>query len=133
MNRCIGVWLTILALASCRSYEYKSRVSDQGGLVPPDQFARYGAEQAEAVAIAREYGRADQGNSADALARQADAAIAYARTLPDVADVGADPLGHRLTIRFKSGWQLAVAPIDDGKSGAETTGLRTPAGAAAKP
>jgi hypothetical protein len=133
MNRRIGVWLTILALASCRSYDYKSRVSDQGGLVPPDQFARYGAEQAAAVAIAREYGRAEQGNSPDALARQADAAMAYARTLPDVADVGADPLGRRLTIRFKSGWRLAVAPIDDGKSGAETAGLRTPAGAAAKP
>jgi len=133
MNRRIGVWLTILALASCRSYDYKSRVSDQGGLVPPDQFARYGAEQAEAVAIAREYGRADQGNSPDALARQADAAMAYARTLPGVADVGADPLGRRLTIRFKSGWRLAVAPIDDGKSGAETAGLRPPAGAAATP
>ena len=133
MNRRIGVWLTVLALASCRSYDYKSRVSAQGGLVPPDQFARYGAEQAQAVAIAREYGRAEQGNSPDALARQADAAIAYARTLPDVADVGADPLGHRVTIRFKSGWRLAVAPIADGKRGAETAGLPTRAGAATTP
>jgi hypothetical protein len=133
MNRRIGVWLTVLALASCRNYDYKSRAFDQAGLVPPDQFARYGTEQAEAVAIAREYGRADQGNSPEALAKQAEAAIAYARTLPDVADVGADPQGRRLTIRFKSGWRLAVAPINDGKSGAETLGLRTPAGAAAKP
>ncbi len=126
MNRRIGVWLTILALASCRSYDYQSRVSDQSGLVPPDQFARYGAEQAEAVAIAREYGRAEQGNNPDALTRQADAAIAYARTLPDVADVGADPLGHRVTIRFKSGWRLAVAPINDGKSGAQTAAAAQP-------
>lgn len=120
MNRRIGLSLMVLVLASCRSYDYKSRLTSQTGLVPPDQFARYGTEQAEAVAIAREFGRADQGESPAALARQADAAMAYARTLPDVADVTADPLGHRVTIRFRSGWRLAVPPIEDGKSGAET-------------
>ena len=115
MNRRVGVWLALLALVSCRSYDYKSRLTAQGGLVPPDQFARYGKEQAEAVAIAREYGRADQGDTPEALARQADAAIAYARTLPDVADISADPLGYRLTVRFKSGWRVGVPPIEDGK------------------
>ena len=132
MNRRIGVWLVVLALASCRSYDYKSKLVDQDGLIPPDQFARYGTEQAEAVAIAREFGRADQGNTPEALARQAQTAIAYARTLPDVADIGADPLGHRLTIRFKSGWRLGVAPIEDGKSGAETPGVRAQPGGPAK-
>ena len=131
MNRRIGVWLALLALASCRSYDYKSRLTAQGGLVPPDQFARYGKEQAEAVAIGREYGKADQGNAPEALARQADAAIAYARTLPDVADISADPMGYRLTVRFKSGWRVGVAPIEDGKSGAETPGV-APTTAAAK-
>jgi hypothetical protein len=123
MNRRVGIWLALLALVSCRSYDYKSRLTAQGGLVPPDQFARYGKEQAEAVAIAREYGRADQGDTPEALVRQADAAIAYARTLPDVADVSADPLGYRLTVRFKSGWRVGVLPIEDGKSGAETPGV----------
>jgi len=129
MNRRVGVWLALLALVSCRSYDYKSRLTAQGGLVPPDQFARYGKEQAEAVAIAREYGRADQGDTPEALVRQADAAIAYARTLPDVADISADPLGYRLTVRFKSGWRVGVPPIEDGKSGAETPGIgpKTPA------
>src|SRR6266576_688672 len=100
MNRRVGIWLALLAVVSCRSYDYKSRLTAQGGLVPPDQFARYGKEQAEEVAIAREYGRADQGDTPEALVRQANAAIAYARTLPDVADVSADPLGYRLTVRF---------------------------------
>jgi hypothetical protein len=134
MHRRTGLWLALFALASCRDYDYKSKLTDQHGLVPPDQFARYGREQAEAVAIAREFGRADQGNTPEALARQADAAIAYARTLPDVADIGADPLGHRLTIRFKSGWRLGVSPIADGKSGAETPGIGAQAAAGnAKP
>jgi hypothetical protein len=123
MNRRMVVWLALLALVSCRSYDYKSRLTAQGGLVPPDQFARYGKEQAEAVAIAREYGRADQGNTPEALVRQADAAIAYAHTLPDVADISADPLGYRLTVRFKSGWRVGVPPIEDGKTGAETPGI----------
>jgi hypothetical protein len=129
MNRRIGMWLAVLALGACRSYDYESKLTNQHGLVPPDQYARYGTEQAEAVAIAREFGRADQGDSPEALTRQAEAAIAYARTLPEVADIGADPLGHRLTIRFKSGWRLGIPPIEDGKSGAETPGVRARAGA----
>jgi hypothetical protein len=132
MNRRFGMWLVVLALASCRSYDYEDKLTVQDGLVPPDQFARYGTEQAEAVAIAREYGRAKQGRSPEALARQAEAAMVYARTLPDVADINADPLGHRLTIRFKSGWRLGVPPIEDGKTGAETLGAK-PAAKAPKP
>jgi hypothetical protein len=124
--------LSVVVLASCRSYQYESKLTDQDGQVPPDQFARYGADQAEAVAIAREYGRAAQGESPAALTKQAAAAMAYARTLPGVADVSADPLGHRLTIRFKSGWRLGVPPIEDGKSGAETPGI-TSQPATAKP
>jgi len=129
MNRRIRLGLVVLTLASCRNYDYASKVTDQDGLTPPDQFARYGTEQAEAVAIGREFGRATQGEGADALARQAETAIAYAKTLPDVADIDADPLGHRLTVRFKSGWRVGVAPIDDGKSGSETPGIK-PASAA---
>jgi hypothetical protein len=118
-----GFLLLPLLLASCRSYDYYSRLTSQRGLLPADQFARYGREQAEAVAISREFGKAYQGNTPDALAKQAQAAISYARTLPDVMDITPDPLGNRLTIRFKSGWREAVNPVDDGKRGSDTPGL----------
>lgn len=123
-----GFLLLLLPLVSCRSYDYYSRLSSQRGLTPPDQFARYGREQAEAVAIAREFGRAYQGNTPEAFTKQAQAAVRYAKTLPDVVDVTPDPLGNRLTIRFKSGWREAVNPVDDGKKGSDTPGLaRAPA------
>ena len=128
----LGTCLALLAVVSCRSYQYETHMTDQDGLVPPDQFARYGKEQAEAVAIGREYGHAAQGDAPDALARQAEAAIAYARTLPDVANIGADPQGRRLTISFKSGWRVGVPPIEDGKRGSETPGLARPGAPAAK-
>jgi hypothetical protein len=118
-----GILLAVLALVSCRTYDLGKRLSNESGLVPADQFARYGREQAEAVAISREFARASHGNSPEALRRQADSAVAYARTLPEVADVTADPLGYRLTITFKSGWRMAVNPLSDGKRGAETPGL----------
>ena len=113
----------LLPLVSCRSYDYYSRLTSQRGLTPPDQFARYGREQAEAVAIAREFGKAYQGNTPEGFAKQAQAAVRYAKTLPDVVEVTPDPLGNRLTIRFKSGWREAVNPIDDGKRGSDTPGL----------
>jgi hypothetical protein len=114
--------ILLAALTSCRDYDLHSRLTHQGGLVPADQFARYGREQAEEMAIARELGAAIKGSS--------DAASGYARTIPDVADVQADPPGYRLTLRFKSGWRTMVIPIEDGKRGAETVGQ--PAGAGAK-
>ena len=127
MNRCCGVLALLLTVSSCRSYDLSSRLTRQDGLTPPDQFARYGREQAEAVAIGREFARAKQGDSPANLTRQADAAMRYARSLPDVTNVTADPLGLRLTIQFKSGWREAVNPIDDGKSGPETPGVPTTA------
>jgi hypothetical protein len=125
-----GVVLLVVTLASCRGYDLDSRLVDQDGLMPADQYARYGREQAQEIAIAREFGHARQGSSSDQLGKQADAAVSYARTLPDVADVKADPRGLLLTIRFKSGWRTMVTPVNDGKRGAETVGL--PAGAGGK-
>jgi hypothetical protein len=124
--------LMVMTIASCRTYDLEKRLTNESGLVPPDQFARYGREQAEAVAISREFGRAAHGNSPEALQQQADSAVAYARTLPDVTDVSADPLGYRLTITFKSGWRVAVNPLSDGKRGAETPGLAAAPGAPEK-
>jgi len=80
------------------------------------------------VAIGRELAAAHQGESPDALSRQAATAATYAKTLPDVVDVTPDPAGHRLTVRFKSGWRTAVVPIADGKRGADTPGISAGAG-----
>ena len=113
MIRSSTALLLVLALASCRTYDYHSHISDPGGLVPDDQFARYGREQAQAVAISREFAKAHQGSSPDALRAQAHSAVAYARRQPDVADAVADPLSHRVTVVFKSGWRLGVVPLAD--------------------
>ena len=123
MTRALALLALTLALAGCPTYHEYPKLSDQGGYIDADQYARYGKEQAQAMAIAREYGAARQGDSRADLGRQADSAIAYARTLPDVVDVDADSLGYRLTISFRSGWRTMVLPIDDGKRGPETPNL----------
>jgi hypothetical protein len=130
MKRFLGAAILLAALTSCRDYDFHARLIEEGGLVPVDQFARYGREQAEEMAIARELGAATKRASSKDLNQQAQSVADYARTLPDVADVQADPLGYRLTLRFKSGWRTMVIPIQDGKRGAETVGQ--PAGAGAK-
>ena len=114
--------LLIAVLCSCRDYDLAARLTDQDGLVPADQFARYGREQAGAMAIAREYAQ-----NGDGLA-----ATNYARTQPDVIDARADSLGFRETLRFKSGWLTMVVPVDDGKRGSETAGLPAEPAPAAK-
>jgi hypothetical protein len=113
----------LLTLAACRGYDYQSRIADAEGLIPGDQMARYGREQAQAVAIAREFAAARAGDGAETWAAQADSAVRYARTLPDVASVVADPLSHRVTVRFRSGWIDGIVPLDDGKPARETPGL----------
>jgi hypothetical protein len=113
MIRSSTALLLVMALASCRTYDYYPHVSDHGGLVTGDQFARYGREQAQAVAIARQFAKAQEGSSSNALVAQADSAVAYARRQPDVVDAVADPLSHRVTVTFKSGWRLGVVPLAD--------------------
>jgi hypothetical protein len=113
----------LLALGACRGYDYQERINDSDGLVPGDQMARYGREQAQAVAIARAFAAAGEGESPEALSAQADSAVRYARTLPDVVHAVADPLSHRVTVRFRSGWIDGIVPLDDGTSAAETPNL----------
>lgn len=113
----------LLALSACRGYDYQSRIAGSDGLVPGDQMARYGREQAQAVAIARAFAAARTGDSPDALAAQADSALRYARTLPDVVNAVADPLSHRLTVQFRSGWIDGIVPLADGTPASETPGL----------
>jgi hypothetical protein len=115
MNRGLGLLLAVFLLLSCRDYDYYSRVTGTDGYVAGDQFAKYGREQAQAVAIARKLATSHE--------EGAEAAIAYARSLPDVEDVVADSQGNWLTLRFKSGWRTAVTPLPDGKDPAETPNL----------
>lgn len=108
----------VAGLAACRDYNLKRHVSAQGGLIPADQYARYGREQAIVVAIGREFARPyNSGPEA-----QAEVAMTYARNRfsSDLSEITADPLGHRLVVTFKSGWRTAIVPIADGKTGDET-------------
>jgi hypothetical protein len=111
---------------ACRDYDLRPHLVDDDGLISAERFAGYGREQAQAIAIAREFAQANEGSSPRQLTRQAEAAVKYARTLPDVVDVKADPLGLVLTVQFKSGWRTMVTPLDDGKRGADTPGLPKP-------
>jgi len=110
--------LTVASLGACRDYNFKRHVSNQDGLVPADQYARYGREQAIAVAIGREFARPyNSGPEA-----QVDVAINYARTnfSKDIRDISGDPQSNRIVVTFVSGWRTAIVPIADGKTGADT-------------
>lgn len=123
MTRALVLVALTLAVSACPTYHEYPKLSDQDGLVPADQYARYGAEQAQAMAVAREYGHFHTGDSRTELQAAADSTVVYARTLPDVRSVTPDSLGHRITIEFRSGWRTMVNPIDDGKRGRETANL----------
>jgi hypothetical protein len=113
----------LLPFAACRGYDYQSRISSPDGFIPGDQVARYGREQAQSVAISRAFAATRDDDSPESWAAQADSALRYARTLPDVVNAVADPQSHRLTVQFRSGWIVGIVPLDDGKSAAETPGL----------
>lgn len=113
----------IVAAAGCRPYDLDGTLSDQGGLIPADQFARYGAEQAKAIAIGRALAQWGGGPAPEARAVQVTKAAEYARSLPGVASVVPDTLGYRLTVTFASGWRTAVVPIADGVAPEATPGV----------
>ena len=123
MLRGLGAVALVLLLTGCPTYDRYTPIVDQTGLVPADQFARYGTEQAEAVAIGRALGASYTGPTAAEFATQVTRATEYARTLPNVRDVVADSTGYILTVTFKSGWKKAIVPISDGVPADQTTGL----------
>ena len=125
MGRVLLSALTAAVLAACRTYDNYSTVANQDGLIPPDRFARYGSEQAQAVAIGRALGAWYQGETPEGKARQLEMAMAYAKKLPGVATMVADSLGYRLTVTFKSGWRAGIVPITDGVAPDSTPGLKT--------
>ncbi|HUL69639.1 MAG TPA: hypothetical protein VLT17_05290 [Gemmatimonadales bacterium] len=116
MTRTVAALLLLLALGACRDYDYYRPIASQKGLLPADQFALYGREQAITVAIGRELARPYNSGTGVQIRR----AMEYAQKFPDVVQVEGDSLGYRLTVLFKNGWRTAVVPIADGKRGDET-------------
>ena len=112
-----------MALAACPTYDRYDKLADQKGMLGADQFAAYGPEQAQKIAIGRALGQAYDGRSKADFAAQMGVAVAYAKTMPDVVEVRADTLAYFLTVQFKSGWRAFVLPIADGKAPGDTPGL----------
>jgi hypothetical protein len=117
------VALAALCQVGCRPYENYGPIARQSGLLSADRFARLGREQAELVAIGRSLAAWRMTSDSDGVMEQANRAACFARRLPDVQTVDTDPLGYRLTVRFRSGWRAAAIPIDDGVDPAATPGL----------
>lgn len=118
MKRMLLCAAAIAALAGCRTYDRQDRVSTEKGLADGARFARYGKEQAEKIAIGRKYAEAEGSRG-----ERATTAMTYAKTLPDVVSITADTLGGWLTVTFKSGWRVAVLPVNDGTKAEATPGL----------
>lgn len=112
IRRCHPIALVAL-LAACPTYDAAKYVRDQDGLMSADEYAKYGKEQAIAMAIGREF--AQDGGAAGA--------VAYAQKFPTVKTIEVDSLGNRLVVTFASGWRTQVTAITDGKRGDETAGL----------
>lgn len=123
MFRALLPLLLLAAVGGCRAYDGYTPIANEQGLIPAAQYARYGTEQAQAVAIGRSLGRWYGGSGTDARATQVSRAAQYAGTLPGVAHVVADTMGYRLTVTFKSGWRTAIVPINDGVEPQDTPGL----------
>jgi hypothetical protein len=105
--------LALTLLAGCRHYDMHARVTDQAGLIPADQWAAYGQEQAQAIAIGRAFGASFESTAPEARGRQMSAAVEFAASVGAIVEV-ADTLGYRLEVKLPSGWRRAILPIDDG-------------------
>ena len=123
MRRALACVVLALALGGCPTYDRYGRLADQQGYKSGDQFAGYGPDQAQKVAIGRTLAQALPGTSRVDDARQVTEAVEYARTLPDVVDVKADSAAYFLTVTFRSGWRAAVLPETDGQPPEATPGL----------
>jgi hypothetical protein len=123
MRRLVPCGLLLLAATACRPYQSYGYVSSEHGLLPADEFASYGPDQATAIAIGRAFGHAYAGLDSSDYAKQTQAAMTYARQFPQVASVSADTLGHRLVVTFTSGWTAQVTPIMDNVAPDKTPGL----------
>jgi hypothetical protein len=123
MRRLALAGFAALSMGACRPYDNYAPLASQAGLIPAEQFARYGHEQAEVVAIGRSLAKWKMTADSSGFMAQTEKAACFARRFPDVVAVDADPLGHRLTVRFKSGWRAAAVPVDDGVEPESTPGI----------
>ena len=103
-----------ISMIGCRTYDLYHPLADQDGLVPASTYARFGTEQAQAMAIGRSLAQWHGGDSPEDKAVMVTKAAEYASTLPNVAMVVADTIGYRLSVTFKSGWHTFAVPINDG-------------------
>lgn len=122
--RPILVLALLAAAAGCRPYDMHAALNTQDGLIPAEQFAKYGTDQAKVVAIGRALAQWDGGTTTAGRAVQVNKAAEYAKTLPGVVNVTPDTLGYRLTVKFASGWRTAVVPIADGVAPDATPGIK---------
>ena len=121
--RSLPLIAVILLAIGCGDYDNYGPLADQGNLLPADRYAKLSREHAQLVAIGRSLAAWRMTREPESIAEQARRAACFARRLPDVATVDADPPGYRLTVRFKSGWRTAALPIDDGTDPLATPGL----------
>ena len=128
MRRVALAAIAALAMGACRAYDNYAPVADQGGLIPPEQFARYGQQQAEAVAIGRALAAWKMTDDEEGRKEQTRRAGCFARRFADVETVDEDPAGHRLTVKFAGGWRGGIVPIADGVAPESTKGI-SPLGA----
>lgn len=126
MRRVALAALAAFSMGACRSYDNYAPLVDQKGLTPAEQFARYGRQQAEVVAIGRAL--AEWRTTADeaGAAEQTDRAACFAKRFPDVESVVSDPHGHRLTVKFTSGWRVGIVPIPGSLAPEATPGISPP-------
>ncbi len=112
MRRALLPLLAVLPLAACPTYDSAVYVRSERGLMPADEWAKYGESQAIVVATGRKFAEESVTAAAD-----------YAKGFTSVKSVETDSLGHRLVITFASGWRAQVNPITDGKKAESTRGL----------
>lgn len=123
MRRFIIPISLLVAVTACRDYDRYGYVSSQKGLMSADEYAKYGPDQAIAMAIGREFGKGYSGRTPEGFARQAGTALSYSKKFSQVKSVVADTLGYRLVVTFSDGWVTQVTPVTDGKRGDETANL----------
>ena len=125
--RRVGLAAVVALFAgACRSYDSYTPLTDQAGLIPAQQFARYGRQQAEIVAIGRALSEWRMTGDEAGLTEQTHRAGCFARRFPDVATVDADPPGHRLTVKFAGGWRAGIVPIPGSTAPDATPGINPP-------
>lgn len=126
MRRVALAALAAFAMGACRDYDGFAPLADQSGLIPADQFARYGQQQAEVIAIGRSLAAWKMTVDAAGKQEQAHRAACFARRFSDVESVDIDPAGYRLTVKFAGGWRVGIVPIDDGGAPEATKGISAP-------